>query len=62
MNLTLIRTPIRHERKNVFARLMEAVKTDSLGQVSHALYEVGASTGGTCERGRSALRAFCARW
>ena len=29
------------ERKNVFASLMEAVKTHSLGQISHALYEVG---------------------
>jgi len=29
------------ERKNVFAALMEAVKTHSLGQISHALYDVG---------------------
>ncbi|GHA72074.1 methylmalonyl-CoA mutase family protein [Cognatilysobacter bugurensis] len=29
------------ERKNVFASLMEAVKTHSLGQISHALYDVG---------------------
>lgn len=29
------------ERRNVFAALMEAVKTHSLGQISHALYEVG---------------------
>jgi methylmalonyl-CoA mutase len=29
------------ERRNVFASLMEAVKTHSLGQISHALYEVG---------------------
>jgi methylmalonyl-CoA mutase len=28
-------------RRNVFERLVEAVKTYSLGQVSHALYEVG---------------------
>ncbi|MDL5364567.1 methylmalonyl-CoA mutase family protein [Xanthomonas sp. NCPPB 2654] len=28
-------------RSNVFAALMEAVKTHSLGQISHALYEVG---------------------
>ncbi len=28
-------------RGNVFAQLMEAVKTCSLGQISHALYEVG---------------------
>jgi isobutyryl-CoA mutase len=29
------------ERKNIFAALMSAVKTHSLGQISHALYEVG---------------------
>ena len=29
------------ERRNVFAALMEAVKTHSLGQISHALYDVG---------------------
>ena len=29
------------ERRNVFASLMGAVKTHSLGQISHALYEVG---------------------
>ena len=29
------------ERQNVFASLMEAVKTHSLGQISHALYDVG---------------------
>jgi methylmalonyl-CoA mutase len=29
------------ERGNVFERLMEAVKYNSLGQISHALYEVG---------------------
>ncbi len=29
------------ERRNVFAALMEAVKTHSLGQISHSLYEVG---------------------
>jgi isobutyryl-CoA mutase len=28
------------ERKNVFEELMEAVKFNSLGQISHALYEV----------------------
>ncbi len=28
-------------RENVFASLMEAVKTHSLGQISHALYDVG---------------------
>ncbi|MGH8174038.1 MAG: methylmalonyl-CoA mutase family protein, partial [Rhodanobacteraceae bacterium] len=29
------------ERRNVFASLMNAVKTHSLGQISHALYDVG---------------------
>ena len=29
------------DRKNVFAQLMEAVKYNSEGQISHALYEVG---------------------
>jgi len=29
------------ERRNVFAALMDAVTTHSLGQISHALYEVG---------------------
>ncbi|MFD0738515.1 methylmalonyl-CoA mutase family protein [Lysobacter koreensis] len=29
------------DRQNVFAALMEAVKTHSLGQISHALYDVG---------------------
>ena len=29
------------ERKNIFAALMDAVKTHSLGQISHALYDVG---------------------
>jgi isobutyryl-CoA mutase len=29
------------DRGNVFAALMEAVKTHSLGQISHALYDVG---------------------
>ena len=29
------------DRKNVFNALMEAVKTHSLGQISHALYDVG---------------------
>ncbi|AXA84155.1 methylmalonyl-CoA mutase [Lysobacter oculi] len=29
------------ERRNVFEKLIEAVKTHSLGQISHALYEVG---------------------
>ena len=32
---------IARERGNLFAGLMEAVKTHSLGQISHALYEVG---------------------
>ena len=29
------------DRQNVFAALMEAVKTHSMGQISHALYDVG---------------------
>ncbi|MGH8397730.1 MAG: methylmalonyl-CoA mutase family protein [Gammaproteobacteria bacterium] len=29
------------DRKNIFASLMEAVKYNSLGQISHTLYEVG---------------------
>ena len=29
------------ERRNVFEQLIEAVKYNSLGQISHALYEVG---------------------
>jgi methylmalonyl-CoA mutase len=29
------------DRQNIFAALMEAVKTHTLGQISHALYEVG---------------------
>ncbi len=29
------------DNKNTFASLMEAVKTCSLGQITHALYEVG---------------------
>ena len=37
------------ERKSVFEQLMEAVKYNSLGQISHALYEVGGSIGGICE-------------
>jgi methylmalonyl-CoA mutase len=32
---------IARDRKNVFEALMEAVKTHSLGQISHALYDVG---------------------
>ena len=38
--LTFLQSTAR-DRKNVFAALMEAVKTHSLGQISHALYEVG---------------------
>ena len=40
------------ERRNVFASLMEAVKTHSLGQISHALYDVGGSIGGICNAHR----------
>ncbi|MCB1627379.1 MAG: methylmalonyl-CoA mutase family protein [Xanthomonadales bacterium] len=38
--LAFLQTAAR-ERSNVFAALMEAVKTHSLGQISHALYDVG---------------------
>jgi methylmalonyl-CoA mutase len=38
--LTFLQATAR-ERRNVFASLMEAVKTHSLGQISHALYDVG---------------------
>jgi|CXWL01.1.fsa_nt_gi hypothetical protein len=36
------------ERRSLFEGLMDAVKYHSLGQISHALYEVG-SIGGKCE-------------
>ena len=29
------------DRQNLFVALIEAVKTHSLGQISHALYDVG---------------------
>ena len=32
---------IARERRNIFAGLLDAVKTHSLGQISHALYDVG---------------------
>ena len=32
---------VARDRQNIFAALMQAVKTHSLGQISHALYEVG---------------------
>jgi methylmalonyl-CoA mutase len=32
---------VARERSNVFAELMETVKTSSLGQISAALYDVG---------------------
>jgi methylmalonyl-CoA mutase len=32
---------VARDRENVFAALMEAVKFNSLGQISHALYDVG---------------------
>ncbi|QDH70370.1 methylmalonyl-CoA mutase family protein [Marilutibacter alkalisoli] len=38
--LTYLQNTAR-ERRNVFESLMEAVKTHSLGQISHALYDVG---------------------
>src|SRR5688572_2732032 len=40
VGLTFLQATAR-DRKNIFAALMEAVKTHSLGQISHALYEVG---------------------
>ncbi|GAB3726489.1 methylmalonyl-CoA mutase family protein [Luteimonas pelagia] len=39
-NLVTLQSTAR-DRKNVFSALMQAVKTHSLGQISHALYEVG---------------------
>ncbi|TAM57252.1 MAG: methylmalonyl-CoA mutase [Rhodanobacter sp.] len=39
-SLTLLQSVAR-DRKNVFEQLIEAVKYNSLGQISHALYEVG---------------------
>jgi isobutyryl-CoA mutase len=38
--LAYLQTTAR-KRENIFAALIEAVKTHSLGQISHALYEVG---------------------
>ncbi len=35
--------------ENVFAVLMDAVRVCSLGQITNALFEVGGSTGETCE-------------
>ena len=46
----------RAERGNVFEALMDAVKVASLGQISAALYEVGASTGATCRMEAARLR------
>jgi isobutyryl-CoA mutase len=40
MPLTQLQQTAR-DRKNIFESLMEAVKYNSLGQISHALYEVG---------------------
>jgi methylmalonyl-CoA mutase len=39
-SLTLLQQTAR-DRKNVFEQLMEAVKYNSEGQISHALYDVG---------------------
>jgi methylmalonyl-CoA mutase len=39
-SLSLLQTTAR-ERRNLFEQLMQAVKYNSLGQISHALYEVG---------------------
>jgi hypothetical protein len=41
---------------NLFQELMETVKYCSLGQITHALYEVGGSIGGAC-----GAKAHCAR-
>ncbi len=48
-SLKVLQTTAR-ERRNVFEQLIEAVKYNSLGQISHALYEVG-GIGGICEAG-----------
>jgi methylmalonyl-CoA mutase N-terminal domain/subunit len=39
-SLSLLQAVAR-DRKNVFEQLIEAVKYNSLGQISHALYDVG---------------------
>jgi len=39
-SLATLQTTAR-ERRNLFEQLMHAVKYNSLGQISHALYEVG---------------------
>ena len=39
-SLATLQTTAR-DRRNIFASLIEAVKYNSLGQISHALYEVG---------------------
>jgi methylmalonyl-CoA mutase len=39
-NLKALQTTAR-DRRNVFEQLVEAAKYNSLGQISHALYEVG---------------------
>lgn len=39
-SLKVLQTTAR-ERRNVFEQLIEAVKYNLLGQISHALYEVG---------------------
>jgi len=41
---------VARERKNTFETLVEAAKVCSLGSMSHALYDVGGSTGGICSR------------
>ena len=46
-SLKVLQTAAR-ERRNVFEELIEAVKYNSLGQISHALYEVG-GIGGICD-------------
>ena len=39
-SLKVLQTTAR-DRRNVFEQLVEAVKYNSLGQISHALYDVG---------------------
>ena len=48
---------VRNE--NVFAVLMDAVRCCSLGQITHALFEVGGSTGAACNATPGSLKV---RW
>lgn len=60
-SLKVLQTTAR-ERRNVFEQLIEAVKYNSLGQISHALYEVG-GIGGICRSflGSQSRRLFFIR-